>query len=256
MPLRSRAAAGAGAGLPRSTRPVRAPRPGPTSRPRLQLVGVGAMSASTRFARCAGVEPIPAAGLAVRTEMELTASGVLRVGARSDATPARLAYQLTELAADPAGAGCRIRDPGFHRPVVRRARCLSAGIVLRMGAWVRENRRGRTASDASFVTTNLGTPGFTNRRGHAVECAPGAGAATRSAWAEAHPGRHPGARRGRTPGPGGGGAEPRAVDLSHPRRIRRLVRRRAGRSSPSPVPFQLDPVARRQHPGTAHGRSC
>ena len=101
------------------------------------------------------------AGLSVRSEVELTGSGVLRISHEVTNTGGS-PYQLAELAAvlpvpdvatevlDFTGRWCAERAPQRQR--------------LGMGAWTRENRRGRTASDASFVTT-VGTPGFGNRHG-------------------------------------------------------------------------------------------
>jgi len=101
------------------------------------------------------------AGLAVRSELELTPSGVLRV-AHEVTNNGESAYQLVELAAvlplpavaaegmDFTGRWCAERIPQRR--------------MLAQGAWVRENRRGRTSADASFVTV-AGTAGFGNRHG-------------------------------------------------------------------------------------------
>lgn len=101
------------------------------------------------------------AGLAVRSELELTPSGVLRV-AHEVTNNGESAYQLVQLAAvlplpavaaegmDFTGRWCAERIPQRR--------------MLAQGAWVRENRRGRTSADASFVTV-AGTAGFGNRHG-------------------------------------------------------------------------------------------
>ncbi|WP_197676424.1 alpha-galactosidase [Nakamurella panacisegetis] len=101
------------------------------------------------------------AGLSVRSELELTGSGVLRINhevRNTGETP----YQLAELAAilpipDVATEVLDFTGRWSAERVPQRQR-------LGMGAWTRENRRGRTASDASFVTT-VGTDGFGNRTG-------------------------------------------------------------------------------------------
>jgi len=102
------------------------------------------------------------AGLSVISELELTPSGVMRV-CHEVRNIGETSYELNELAVvlpipdtatqllDFTGRWCAERVPQ-RRDIAE-------------GAWVRENRRGRTAADASFVTA-AGTPGFANRSGN------------------------------------------------------------------------------------------
>ncbi|WP_246507331.1 alpha-galactosidase [Actinocrinis puniceicyclus] len=102
----------------------------------------------------------PQAGLALDSELELTAQGVLRVRHTLTNT-AQTPYTLDRLAAlmpvpaqaveilDFAGRWSRERSP-------QRA-------ALRQGAWVRENRRGRTGFDAGPLIA--GSAGFAFRSG-------------------------------------------------------------------------------------------
>ena len=131
-------------------------RAGAAFAPLLQLAGVEVDGNTAIF-----LTQDLGAGLAVRSELELTPSGVLRV-AHEVTNTGESPYQLSELAAvlplptvavdgmDFTGRWCAERMPQ------RRS--------LAQGAWVRENRRGRTAADASFVTA-AGTAGFGNRHG-------------------------------------------------------------------------------------------
>jgi alpha-galactosidase len=102
----------------------------------------------------------PGAGLAVESELELSAQGVLRLRhtlTNTDPSPYTL-ERLTALmpvpaqaveALDFAGRWARERSP-------QRA-------PIRQGAWVRENRRGRTGFDAGLLVA--GTEGFGFRSG-------------------------------------------------------------------------------------------
>ncbi|HET6751739.1 MAG TPA: glycoside hydrolase family 36 N-terminal domain-containing protein, partial [Actinomycetes bacterium] len=106
-----------------------------------------------------GVDPV--AGLGLRTDVELSPSGLLRlrhavrnrgdgpytVNELSCALP--LPAQATELL-DLSGRWCRERHPQRH--------------ALPLGSWVRENRRGRTGHDAT-IGLLAGTPGFGARHG-------------------------------------------------------------------------------------------
>jgi alpha-galactosidase len=106
-----------------------------------------------------GVDPV--AGLGLRTDVELSPSGLLRlrhavrnrgdgpytVDELSCALP--LPAQATELL-DLSGRWCRERHPQRH--------------ALPLGSWVRENRRGRTGHDAT-IGLLAGTPGFGARHG-------------------------------------------------------------------------------------------
>lgn len=110
------------------------------------------------------------AGLALRSELELTAQGVLRVrhtltNTDSDQPP----YTVDRLSAlmpvpaqavevlDFAGRWARERSP-------QRA-------PLRQGAWVRENRRGRTGFDAGLMVAGSSGFGFRSGRVWAVHTA-------------------------------------------------------------------------------------
>ncbi len=123
-----------------------------------------------------------AAGLAVTSSWRLHPSGLLE--ARHEVTnTGQTPYQLTEVAVilpvpdeagellDFSGRWCRERAPQ-RRPFL-------------FGALTRENRRGRTAADSSYVTV-AGSPGFGNRRGTvwAVHLAWSGDEVT---WAEAQP---------------------------------------------------------------------
>src|SRR6266498_717298 len=102
-----------------------------------------------------------AAGLGLRSEIELSPSGLLRlrhtlrnegdspyvVNELLCALP--LPGQATELL-DLSGRWCRERHPQRH--------------PLELGSWVRENRRGRTGHDATIGLV-AGTPGFGFRHG-------------------------------------------------------------------------------------------
>jgi len=106
-----------------------------------------------------GVDPVARLGL--RSEIELSPSGLLRlrhtlrnegdspyvVNELLCALP--LPGQATELL-DLSGRWCRERHPQRH--------------PLELGSWVRENRRGRTGHDATIGLV-AGTPGFGFRHG-------------------------------------------------------------------------------------------
>jgi alpha-galactosidase len=106
-----------------------------------------------------GVDAV--ACLRLRSEIELSPAGLLRlrhtlqnegdapytVNELSVALP--IPAQATELL-DLSGRWCRERHPQRH--------------PLRLGSWVRENRRGRTGHDAT-VGLLAGTPGFGSRHG-------------------------------------------------------------------------------------------
>jgi alpha-galactosidase len=124
--------------------------------PLLRLVDVTATERSATF-RCAD----RAAGLTVTSELELAPSGLLRVRhtVRNDAPDPytvdglEVALPVPEQAAellDFTGRHLRERHPQRH--------------PFAHGSWVRENRRGRTGHDASFVLF-AGTPGFDFRHG-------------------------------------------------------------------------------------------
>ena len=103
----------------------------------------------------------PDAELALRTEVELAAAGLLRIRHVLTNTGTE-PYQLDGLAValpipdragellDFTGHWCRERSPQRHRLV--------------MGSWVRENRAGRTGHDAT-IGLCAGTPGFGFRSG-------------------------------------------------------------------------------------------
>jgi alpha-galactosidase len=101
------------------------------------------------------------AGLSIRSIWELDDSGLLRI--RNEVTnTGPTGYRLAELAVilpvpstaveimDFSGRWCRERAPQRH--------------PFAMGAWTRENRRGRTAADSAFLTI-AGSAGFANRHG-------------------------------------------------------------------------------------------
>jgi alpha-galactosidase len=136
-------------------------RDGAAFAPLLQLTGVEVTDASDAEATAVILTHDVGAGLAVRSELELTPSGVLRI-VHEVTNTGESAYQLVELAAvlplptvaaegmDFTGRWCAERMPQRR--------------LLAQGSWVRENRRGRTSADASFVTA-AGTAGFGNRHG-------------------------------------------------------------------------------------------
>jgi alpha-galactosidase len=100
-------------------------------------------------------------GLALRSEIELSPSGLLRLR-HSVRNQGDVPYLVNELLAalpipaqateilDFSGHWCRERHPQRH--------------PLPLGAWVRENRRGRTGHDAT-IGLLVGTPGFGSRHG-------------------------------------------------------------------------------------------
>ena len=106
-----------------------------------------------------GVDPV--AGLRLRSELQLSASGLLRLRhtLRNDG---QAPYTVEELNCalplpahadellDLTGRWCRERHPQRH--------------PLPLGGWVRENRRGRTGHDAT-IGLLAGTPGFGARHG-------------------------------------------------------------------------------------------
>ena len=122
------------------------------------------------------------AGLEVRSRWELDAAGLLRVGHRLRNTGLD-PYQVTELGVvlpvpavttellDFTGRWGHERIPQRH--------------PFRMGAWTRENRRGRTGADSVYLTV-AGTEGFGNRHGElwAVHLA---FSGDQVSWAEAQP---------------------------------------------------------------------
>jgi alpha-galactosidase len=103
----------------------------------------------------------PAAGLRLRSELELSASGLLRLR-HAVRNEGRAPYAVEELSCalplpaqasellDLSGRWCRERHPQRH--------------PLPFGSWVRENRRGRTGHDAS-IGLLAGEPGFGSRHG-------------------------------------------------------------------------------------------
>jgi alpha-galactosidase len=103
----------------------------------------------------------PLTALELRTELEMSAHGLLR-----------LRHALTNLGSTPYGLGAL---PAVL-PVPDRARELldftgrhlrervPQRLVIGYGAWVREQRRGRTGHDAPLVVA-VGQPGFGNRHG-------------------------------------------------------------------------------------------
>lgn len=125
------------------------------------------------------------AGLALRTELRLHPSGVLRVRhvLRNDAdAPYHLAGLMTTLplpgdaqeVLDLTGRWCRERHPQ------RRA--------LGQGAWVRESRHGRTGHDSPLVFA-AGTAGFSFRSGE-VWAAHLGWSGNQTSWAERRPDGH------------------------------------------------------------------
>lgn len=131
-------------------------RPVGDLRPQLQLTAVELAPAGVVVTMLDDL-----AGLSVRSVWELDDSGLLRVHHEVTNT-GTTAYQLAELAVvlpipagateimDFSGRWCRERAPQRH--------------PFSMGAWTRENRRGRTAADSAFLTI-AGTAGFANRHG-------------------------------------------------------------------------------------------
>jgi alpha-galactosidase len=106
-----------------------------------------------------GVDKV--AGLRLRSELELSPAGLLRLRhtLRNDGDAPYTVNELscalpipahaTELL-DLTGRWCRERQPQRH--------------PLELGGWVRENRRGRTGHDAT-IGLLAGTPGFGDRHG-------------------------------------------------------------------------------------------
>lgn len=124
----------------------------------------------------------PEAGLQVRSFWALDSYGVL--AAQQELTnTGDTAYDLAELGVslpvppqatellDFTGRWCRERGP-VRRP-------------FQLGAWVRENRRGRTGADGAYVTI-AGTEDFANRRGE-VWATHLAWSGDQVTWAEAEP---------------------------------------------------------------------
>jgi alpha-galactosidase len=101
------------------------------------------------------------AGLAARTELVLDGHGVLRVRHRvTNIGPD--AFELTELtvALPLPSAAQEIADFTGKWSGERAQQRLP----LRFGSWTRENRRGRTSANSSYLTM-VGTPGFRHRDG-------------------------------------------------------------------------------------------
>ncbi len=152
-------------------------RPDGDLRPQLRLASVEATSAGVVISLTDDV-----AALAVRSVWQLDDSGLLLVHHEVTNT-GTTAYQLAELAVvlpvpataeeimDFSGRWCRERAPQ-RRP-------------LSMGAWTRENRRGRTAADSAFLTL-AGSAGFANRHGSVWAVHLG-WSGDQVNWAEAHP---------------------------------------------------------------------
>ena len=126
--------------------------------PQLGLVGIERQASDPDVVFALADE---VAGLAVRSRWKLEAAGLLQV--QHEVTNTGTApYQLAEVGIvlpvppvateilDLTGRWCRERAPQ-RRP-------------LQLGAWTRENRRGRTAADSSYVTV-VGSAGFSNRSG-------------------------------------------------------------------------------------------
>ncbi len=125
-------------------------------RPQLRLVAVDQHSTGVALSMSDD-----AAGLSVRSTWELGDSGLLQVQHEVTNT-GKTSYQLAELAVvlpvpatatelmDFTGRWCRERAP--------------QRLPFSMGAWTRENRRGRTGADSAFLTI-AGSAGFANRRG-------------------------------------------------------------------------------------------
>lgn len=123
-----------------------------------------------------------AAGLAVESRWELDAAGILRIGQQLRNTGAE-PYLLAELAVVlpvPADAGELLDFTGrWSRERMPQRRPFG------LGAWTRENRRGRTAADSAYLTM-AGTPGFGNRHGR-VWALHLAWSGDQVTWAEAQP---------------------------------------------------------------------
>lgn len=122
------------------------------------------------------------AGLAVESRWQLDTAGVLRVSHRLSNTGTQH-YTLAELAVVlpvPAVAGELLDFTGrwsLERVPQRRP--------FGMGAWTREDRRGRTAADSAYLMV-AGTPGFGNRHGQ-VWALHLAWSGDQVTWAEAQP---------------------------------------------------------------------
>ena len=122
------------------------------------------------------------AGLTVDSRWELDGAGILRIGHQLRNTGAG-DYTLAELAVVlpvPAGAAELLDFTGrWSRERAPQRRPFG------MGAWTRENRRGRTAADSAYLTV-AGTPGFGNRHGQ-VWALHLAWSGDQVSWAEAQP---------------------------------------------------------------------